>query len=202
MPEVIAFIERIIVQGFAYPAGAGKNKSVYFDVEAFRKAGHTYGKLKPWAVGSAELAADGERDFGTTEKKGEQDFALWKAAKDGEPFWESAWGRGRPGWHIECSAMIESVVEGGLLDIHSGGEDLKFPHHDNEIAQSEAYKCGTLPNCVYHTSPARTCGNPQICLSKVPHLHRSVLSTGVNTCNILEASLRRRWPKNAVAAVH
>lgn len=70
-----------------------------------------------------------------------QDFALWKAAKAGEPSWDSPWGAGRPGWHIECSAMIEATA-GGQLDLHSGGEDLKFPHHDNEIAQSEAHNLG------------------------------------------------------------
>ena len=73
-----------------------------------------------------------------------QDFALWKAAKAGEPFWESPWGKGRPGWHIECSAMVQATAPGGKLDLHSGGEDLKFPHHDNEIAQSEAHNCGAL----------------------------------------------------------
>lgn len=67
-----------------------------------------------------------------------QDFALWKAAKPGEPAWESPWGVGRPGWHIECSAMASSII-GSRLDIHTGGEDLRFPHHDNELAQAEAY---------------------------------------------------------------
>ncbi len=67
-----------------------------------------------------------------------QDFALWKAAKPGEPSWESPWGQGRPGWHIECSAMASSII-GSRLDIHTGGEDLRFPHHDNELAQAEAF---------------------------------------------------------------
>lgn len=70
-----------------------------------------------------------------------QDFALWKASKAGEPAWGSRWGAGRPGWHIECSAMVDAVL-GRRLDLHSGGSDLKFPHHDNEIAQSEAHNCG------------------------------------------------------------
>lgn len=73
-----------------------------------------------------------------------QDFALWKASKAGEPAWESRWGPGRPGWHIECSAMIDTVL-GRKLDLHSGGADLKFPHHDNEIAQSEAFNNGVRP---------------------------------------------------------
>ena len=72
-----------------------------------------------------------------------QDFVLWKASKKGEPSWESPWGAGRPGWHIECSAMVDSVC-GKQLDIHSGGMDLRFPHHDNEIAQSEAFNCGAF----------------------------------------------------------
>ena len=74
----------------------------------------------------------------TSERKRPSDFALWKKSKAGEPMWKSEWGMGRPGWHIECSAMC-SDVHGDTLDIHTGGEDLKFPHHDNEIAQCEAY---------------------------------------------------------------
>eukprot|EP00892_Ulva_mutabilis_P004454 jgi/Ulvmu1/2380/UM130_0013.1 len=145
MPQIIAFIERIEERGFAYAAGADEScRSVYFDVAAFRKAGHRYGKLEPWKVGSAALAAEGESNFGTREKRSDQDFALWKASKAGEPAWDSRWGPGRPGWHIECSAMIDAVL-GRKLDLHSGGSDLKFPHHDNEIAQSEAFNCSACP---------------------------------------------------------
>lgn len=75
-----------------------------------------------------------------------QDFALWKASKPGEPAWDSVWGPGRPGWHIECSAMAHAVL-GKRMDIHSGGEDLKFPHHDNELAQSEAFMHGEGVSC-------------------------------------------------------
>jgi cysteinyl-tRNA synthetase len=80
-------------------------------------------------------------------KKSSGDFALWKASKPGEPTWDSPWSSGRPGWHIECSVMASEVL-GNTLDLHSGGEDLKFPHHDNEIAQSEAYwsEAGGVPN--------------------------------------------------------
>jgi cysteinyl-tRNA synthetase len=135
IPEVVAYVQRIVDQGMAYASPGG---SVYFDVAAFRAKGHAYGKCKPAAVGVAALASEGEADFATAEKRGAADFALWKASKPGEPSWPSPWGPGRPGWHIECSAMASAVV-GGRLDIHSGGEDLKFPHHDNELAQAEAH---------------------------------------------------------------
>ncbi|KAJ9527314.1 hypothetical protein QJQ45_025542 [Haematococcus lacustris] len=134
IPEVVAYIQVIIDNGMAYESGG----SVYFDTASFRACGHTYAKLKPWAVGSTLLAAEGEANFETREKRSHADFALWKAAKPGEPTWESPWGLGRPGWHIECSAMASAVL-GMRMDIHSGGEDLRFPHHDNELAQAEAH---------------------------------------------------------------
>jgi cysteinyl-tRNA synthetase len=91
---------------------------------------------------------------GPTEKKNDRDFVLWKKVKPNEPFWESQWGNGRPGWHIECSAMIHSIFKTYPVDIHSGGMDLKFPHHDNEIAQSEAfYDCDNWVNYWLHTGP-------------------------------------------------
>ena len=113
----------------------------------------------PEAVGNAAALAEGEGSLAKTEaseKKSDSDFALWKASKPGEPSWDSPWGKGRPGWHIECSAMASGLmalktdglrspdliildIMGESMDIHSGGVDLKFPHHDNEIAQSEAY---------------------------------------------------------------
>lgn len=130
IPEIVSYIEGIVNNGMAYES----NGSVYFDSQAFVAAGHTYGKLNPWAVGSA-LSAEGN-DGG--EKKHQCDFALWKASKPGEPTWESPWGQGRPGWHIECSAMASAII-GGTVDIHTGGEDLRFPHHDNELAQAEAF---------------------------------------------------------------
>lgn len=103
---------------------------------------HHYAKLVPEAYGDTKSLQEGEGDLTTTEQQSEKrspnDFALWKKSKAGEPAWESPWGRGRPGWHIECSAMASAIC-GPTLDIHTGGVDLKFPHHDNEIAQSEAY---------------------------------------------------------------
>ncbi|QDZ19885.1 cysteine--tRNA ligase [Chloropicon primus] len=138
VPEVVAYIEGIVKKGFAYES----NGSVYFDTYAFILAGNQYRKLEPmpqvqWeSIKAGKGALEGE----VSEKKSPMDFALWKKSKAGEPAWESSWGLGRPGWHIECSAMAGDVL-GDNLDIHAGGEDLCFPHHDNELAQSEAY-CG------------------------------------------------------------
>ncbi len=95
--------------------------------------------LVPEVVGNINEAA--EEDF-SADKKNPRDFALWKASKPGEPEWESTWGKGRPGWHIECSAMSYSIfkdISDGCIDVHSGGVDLRFPHHQNEMAQSEAF---------------------------------------------------------------
>ena len=137
IPEIIAFIEVIIKNGYAYE----KNGSV-FDIEAYKKGKHLYAKLVPQdknqnleELQEAEGALSKDN---TGEKKNKGDFALWKTSKKDEPFWDSPWGKGRPGWHIECSVMSFSVF-GQSLDIHSGGIDLKFPHHDNEIAQTEAH---------------------------------------------------------------
>lgn len=150
MPEIVDYVAQIERAGMAYTLADG---SVYFDTAAFAEHGHTYGRLAPYAVGAGAgdaAAAVEERgdaaDAGgrRTSKKRGADFALWKASKPGEPFWPSPWGEGRPGWHIECSAMASAIV-GGPIDIHSGGEDLRFPHHENEIAQAEAYyhqSCG------------------------------------------------------------
>jgi cysteinyl-tRNA synthetase len=143
VPQIVAFVEKIVAKGLAYDDGAG---SVYFDTVAFStrkdEAGHCchhYGKLNPAGVGNAELAAEGEGALTRASvKKHPNDFALWKASQPGEPQWDSPWGRGRPGWHIECSVMATDLL-GDQFDIHTGGEDLKFPHHDNELAQSEAF---------------------------------------------------------------
>eukprot|EP00850_Spirogloea_muscicola_P009212 SM000051S17572 [mRNA] locus=s51:414570:421017:- [translate_table: standard] len=144
---IINYVAKIVERGLAYES----NQSVYFDTLAFRNAGHVYGKLCPWAVGSAALASESEADFETTEKRSPNDFALWKASKPGEPSWESPWGRGRPGWHIECSAMASDIL-GQSMDIHSGGMDLRFPHHDNELAQAEAFfDCNQWVNYFLHT---------------------------------------------------
>ena len=150
VPEIVTFIEQIIANGFAYESDG----SVYFDTQKF-KSSHDYPKLVPQAGSAATAAemAEGEGALSNAfagEKRHRNDFALWKKSKAGEPAWESTWGLGRPGWHIECSVMAGSVL-GDNMDIHGGGADLKFPHHDNELAQSEArYGCNQWVNYFLH----------------------------------------------------
>uniref|UniRef100_A0A8D8GE48 Cysteine--tRNA ligase, cytoplasmic n=1 Tax=Culex pipiens TaxID=7175 RepID=A0A8D8GE48_CULPI len=138
VPQIVEYIQKIIENGLAYEA----NGSVYFDVAGFdAREKHHYAKLVPEAYGDAKSLQEGEGDLSgdqSSEKRSANDFALWKCSKAGEPWWDSPWGRGRPGWHIECSAMASDIC-GDFLDIHTGGVDLKFPHHDNELAQSEAH---------------------------------------------------------------
>ncbi|MEM0257612.1 MAG: cysteine--tRNA ligase [Thermofilum sp.] len=129
--EIIRFIEELIEKGYAYVAPSG---SVYFDVDTYDDYGRLSGRLDKQLWSQEEFAA---------EKKHPYDFALWKARKPGEPYWDSPWGPGRPGWHIECSVM-SSRYFGRQFDIHGGGSDLIFPHHENERAQSEAL-FGTRP---------------------------------------------------------
>lgn len=127
IPQIIKFVEGLIEKGHAYVT---KNGDVYFSV----KTDKDYGKLSHRKV---EELLNGVRIELDEEKEEPVDFALWKAAKPGEIFWESPWGKGRPGWHIECSAMALDTL-GETIDIHGGGKDLRFPHHENEIAQSES----------------------------------------------------------------
>lgn len=124
--DIIALVQKLIDTGHAYEL----NGDVYFDTQSFPG----YGKLSGQDLSELELGA---RIDINEEKKNPMDFALWKAKKEGEIAWDSPWGEGRPGWHIECSAMSMKYL-GDTLDIHGGGQDLKFPHHENEIAQSEA----------------------------------------------------------------
>ncbi len=126
--NIINFIQTLINKGYAYKT---KNGDVYFSVEKF----DGYGKL---SNRNLEDARNGVRIENDEEKINPLDFALWKSAKPGEPFWESPFGKGRPGWHIECSVMNKEAF-GDQIDIHGGGRDLIFPHHENEIAQTEAY---------------------------------------------------------------
>jgi len=127
IPKIIEVVQGLVDKGYAYPAGG----SVYFRVRSVPD----YGKL---SHRSLESMMNAEGALGSDDKESPMDFVLWKAAKPGEPSWESPWGPGRPGWHIECSAMSLKYL-GNTLDIHGGGQDLVFPHHENEIAQSESF---------------------------------------------------------------
>ncbi len=124
--QIIDIIQTLVDKGFAYPM----NGDVYYRTLKFQG----YGKLSHQPIEDLQSGARIEVNDG---KEDPLDFALWKAAKPGEPYWESPWGKGRPGWHIECSAMSSRYL-GKTIDIHCGGQDLQFPHHENEIAQSEA----------------------------------------------------------------
>jgi cysteinyl-tRNA synthetase len=136
--EIIALVQRLIESGHAYAMGG----DVAFHVPSYR----SYGRLSKRDLDSQLTGARVEED---QRKKDPRDFFLWKAAKPGEPSWESPWGLGRPGWHIECSAMSEKYLGQGF-DIHGGGSDLVFPHHENEIAQSEACGEGALARVWMH----------------------------------------------------
>ncbi|XP_046520671.1 probable cysteine--tRNA ligase, mitochondrial isoform X1 [Equus quagga] len=138
IPQIISFIEGIIAKGHAYSTAKG---NVYFDLQS---RGDKYGKLVGVAPGPVGEPVE-------SDKRHASDFALWKAAKPQEMFWASPWGNGRPGWHIECST-ISSLVFGSQLDIHSGGIDLAFPHHENEIAQCEVFhQCKQWGNYFLHS---------------------------------------------------
>ncbi|QSA97445.1 cysteine--tRNA ligase [Methylococcus sp. EFPC2] len=142
--EIIAMIQRLIDQGYAYP---GSNGDVFYAVSKFESYGRLSGK------NIDELRA-GERVDVDTAKRDPLDFVLWKTAKPGEPHWDSPWGPGRPGWHIECSAMSTCCL-GNHFDIHGGGMDLQFPHHENEIAQSEGATGETFVNLWMHNGFVR-----------------------------------------------
>lgn len=126
MDGIIEMIQTLIDKGHAYEV----NGSVFYDTKSFADYGKLSGKNIDDLEAGARIAVD-------ETKKSPMDFVLWKPKKEGEPYWESPWGQGRPGWHIECSVMAKKYL-GDTIDIHAGGEDLVFPHHENEIAQSEA----------------------------------------------------------------
>lgn len=136
--EMMNFIEELIKIDAAYNIDG----NVYFNIEKAKD----YGKLSKKHL---DELISGARIEINKEKKNPMDFALWKKAKEGEPYWESPWGKGRPGWHIECSVMAKSIL-GETIDIHSGGEDLQFPHHENEIAQSETLSKKPFANYWLH----------------------------------------------------
>ena len=132
IPQIIDFVQGLIDKGYAY---ALDNGDVYYSVRKFADYGQLSGRDINDLLSGARVEVD-------EKKKDPLDFALWKSAKPGEPYWESPWGKGRPGWHIECSAMSAQYL-GDTFDIHGGGQDLIFPHHENEIAQS----------CALHDAP-------------------------------------------------
>ena len=124
--EILNLIDLLVDKGYAYHAPSG----VYFNVNKYSR----YMELSNRKLGDT---VSGERVNLEEDKESKEDFALWKSSKEGEPYWQSKWGNGRPGWHIECSAMVASIL-GTEIDIHCGGNDLIFPHHENEIAQTQA----------------------------------------------------------------
>ena len=172
VPQIIAMIETLIEKGYAYLASDG---DVLYSVSRF--AG--YGKLSGKKLGDLRAGARVEIDFG---KRDPLDFVLWKMAKPGEPAWESPWGAGRPGWHIECSAMAVALL-GGHFDIHGGGLDLKFPHHENEIAQTCAACDTPFVNIWMHNGfvnvnaekMSKSLGNFFTVREVLPHLRPEVL---------------------------
>lgn len=139
MDAIIGIVQTLVDKGYAYRA---ENGDVYFRTKKFEE----YGKLSHQPLD--ELQAGARISVGEL-KEDPMDFAVWKAAKPGEPSWDSPWGKGRPGWHIECSAMVNKYL-GKTIDIHSGGKDLIFPHHENEIAQSECANGCTFANFWLH----------------------------------------------------
>ena len=138
IPEIIEIIKKLINEGFAYE----KDGNVFFEVKKFEE----YGRLSNQKIDEVEIGA---RVNVMEEKNNPLDFALWKRKKEGEPYWDSPWGQGRPGWHIECSAMAKKYL-GDTFDIHGGGQDLIFPHHENEIAQSRCAYHGNFANYWLH----------------------------------------------------
>ncbi|KAK3349827.1 tRNA synthetases class I (C) catalytic domain-containing protein [Lasiosphaeria hispida] len=196
VPQIVAFVETIIEKGFAYEADG----SVYFDIAAFEKAGNTYARLRPESKNDKALQEEGEGSLSKSleGKKRSGDFALWKKSKSGEPFWPSPWGLGRPGWHIECSVMASDKL-GDQMDIHSGGIDLAFPHHDNELAQSEAYfhKCDhgehTWVNYFLHMGHLSIAGSKMSKSLKNFQTIQDALATTYTARNMRIVFLMGRW---------
>jgi cysteinyl-tRNA synthetase len=145
--DIISMIEALVEKGFAY---AANNGDVYYRVAKFEGYGKLSGKNPDELMAGARIEVE-------SVKEDPRDFALWKSAKEGEVFWDSPWGAGRPGWHIECSAMSKCCL-GNTFDIHGGGPDLPFPHHENEIAQSEAANGCNFVNYWMHAGAVRVDG--------------------------------------------
>jgi cysteinyl-tRNA synthetase len=182
--DIIRFIEVLIERGHAYVAPSG---SVYFDVTTYKDYGRLSGRvsLEEWRQ---------EEEF-LREKRNPFDFALWKAAKPGEPYWNSPWGPGRPGWHIECSVMSSKYL-GDTIDIHGGGQDLIFPHHENERAQSEAY-FGKSPWVRYwvHVGPLTLVGEKMSkSLGNIVRLSEAIVKWGAEVLRLWIFSVHYRRP--------
>jgi cysteinyl-tRNA synthetase len=160
--DILGMIQGLIDKGFAYPAGG----DVYFDVTR----DPDYGKL---CNRDPEQLEAGARIEVSDKKRNPGDFALWKAAKPGEPSWDSPWGPGRPGWHIECSAMSMRLL-GQTLDVHGGGLDLQFPHHENELAQSESFTGQTFAKYWMHNGLMKV-GNDKISKSKEEEQKKKII---------------------------
>jgi cysteinyl-tRNA synthetase len=143
--RIVEMVQALLEKGYAYPA---PNGDIYYDVSQFDHYGQLSGKR------IEDLRAGARVEVDLANKDDPLDFALWKASKAGEPSWDSPWGPGRPGWHIECSAMSTACL-GAHFDIHGGGQDLQFPHHENEIAQSEAATGEPFVNCWMHNGFVR-----------------------------------------------
>ncbi|MDY3828515.1 MAG: cysteine--tRNA ligase [Clostridium sp.] len=142
MDQIIDFVSELIEKGYAYESDG----DVYFETNKFSE----YGKLSGQNLEDLQVGASNRLNV-ETNKRHPMDFAIWKAQKPGEPAWKSPWGMGRPGWHIECSCMAKNIL-GDTIDIHAGGMDLKFPHHENEIAQSEALTGKKFSNFWMHSA--------------------------------------------------
>lgn len=149
IPDIITMVQKIIENGFAYVTSDG---SVYFSVDKVED----YGRLTNQKL--ENMSNQGRQVLNDEEKRNPMDFAVWKAAKPGECSWDSPWGKGRPGWHIECSAMIDKYL-GEQIDIHGGGNDLIFPHHENEILQTEAVTGKPLSNYWMHNGMLQVKGH-------------------------------------------
>ena len=149
IPDIIRMVQRIIDNGFAYVTSDG---SVYFSVDKVED----YGRLTNQKL--ENMSNQGRQVLNDEEKRNPMDFAVWKAAKPGECYWDSPWGKGRPGWHIESSAMIDKYL-GEQIDIHGGGNDLIFPHHENEILQTEAVTGKPLSNYWMHNGMLQVKGH-------------------------------------------
>ncbi len=171
MDDIIAMVEKIIANDKAYVIDG----EVFYSVSSFSN----YGQLSKKKLDELD---QGHRVEVDSRKRSPHDFVLWKPAKEGEPFWDSPWGKGRPGWHIECSAMIKSIL-GETIDIHGGGIDLIFPHHENEIAQGEACNCTKYCNYWIHNEfinfgadkMSKSLGNVITCRNFMDKYHPEIL---------------------------